>query len=109
MTARERLLPALLGMLLFVGLGRQVDHQFWTAWWFYVGLGIAVAVVFVEPFYGRAQDAIVAAVGGVGAWASADRSPVDGLWTAYLVFCAALLVCGGYAALASEGENRATQ
>lgn len=109
MTARERLLPALIGVLLFVGLGSEVDHHFWTAWWFYVGLGVAVAVVFVEPFYGRAQDAVVAAVGGVGAWASAERAPVADLWTAYLVFCAALLVCGGYAALASEGATRALQ
>jgi hypothetical protein len=109
MTARERLLPALFGVVIFVALGREVDHQFWTAWWFYVGLGIVVAVVFVEPFYGRAQDAIVAAVGGVGAWASADRGPVEGLWIAYLVFCVVLLMCGGYAALASEGETRSAQ
>lgn len=109
MTARERLLPALLGVLLFVAVGRGVEHQFWTAWWFYVGLGLAAAAVFVEPFYGRAQDAIVAAIGGVGMWASATRGAVEGLWSAYLASCIALLCCGAYAALASEGETRAAQ
>ena len=98
MTARERLVPAFVGILLFVGFGRAVEHEFWNSWWFYVGVGLAAAVVFVEPFYGRAQDAIVVAVGGIGAWASASRSPVEGLWTAYLAFCCILLACGGYAA-----------
>lgn len=109
-TARQRVLPGAIGLALFTLLGLSVDRDFWTAWWFYVGLGTVFATVFVEPFFVRPQDAMVNALAGVGAWASADRSGDRVLWSLFVVFAATVIVAALVAALTgAESGRRASQ
>jgi hypothetical protein len=67
---------------------------------------MVVGSVFVEPFFTRPQDAIANAVGGLGAYASADRQEVEALWTGFLVLMAILLVAGITSAV-TTGSGRA--
>lgn len=39
-------------LAVFTLLGVSGHTHFWSQWWFYVGVGMSLAVVFVEPFYG---------------------------------------------------------
>jgi hypothetical protein len=84
MDARRRAVPALLGLVGFTVLGRALSPEFWSHWWFFVGLGTAMSVTFAEPFFSRAQDGILNGVGAVAAFLAADRSNANALWVAYL-------------------------
>jgi hypothetical protein len=96
---RQRLVPALLGLAAFSVLGYQVDHQLWLQWWFYVAVGMAIAHVFLEPWIPRPGDSVANAGGGIAAWASADRSPGEPLWTAFFTLCLLVALAGATAAL----------
>lgn len=106
MTARSRLPAALLGLIGFWLLGLQDGGAGWPPqWWLVVGAVMVVGSVFVEPFFTRPQDAIANAVGGLGAYASADRHDVEALWIGFLVLIAILLVAGITSAVAT-GSGR---
>ena len=99
MTVRQRLIPALCGFVVFTLLGTRVHGGFWQQWWFYVGLGMTLGVLFIEPYYTRAQDAIANAAAGVGAWAAADKASIESLWLCFLIFAIVILVLGVLAAV----------
>lgn len=104
MNARSRLPAALLGLVVFWLLGLNAGGDGWPPpWWLVVGAVMVVGAVFVEPFFTRPQDAIANAIGGLGAYASADRHEVEALWGGYLVLMAVLLVAGLTSALATGG------
>ena len=106
MTARSRLPAALVGFAAFCLLGLQAGGSGWPPpWWLVVGAVMVVGAVFVEPFFTRPQDAIANAVGGLGAYASADRQDVEALWAAYLALMVILLLAGLTSALAG-GNGR---
>lgn len=104
MTARSRLPAAFLGFGCFVWLGLHAGGPGWPPpWWLVVGAVMVIGAVFVEPFFTRPQDAIANAVGGLGAYASADRSEVEALWLAYLILAIVLLLAGLVSALTPGG------
>lgn len=102
MDARRRALPTAIGLLFFVALGRLADSEFWTQWWFFVGLATAISVTFVEPFFSRPQDGLINSLGGVAAFFTVDRRAVDPLWFGYLVVCSSILAASLYAVLSRE-------
>lgn len=104
MNARSRLPAALVGFVVFWLLGLNAGGDGWPPpWWLVVGAVMVVGAVFVEPFFTRPQDAIANAVGGLGAYASADRQDVEILWAGYLVVMAVLLIAGLTSTLAGGG------
>lgn len=96
---RLRAAVVLPGLVAFTLLGSLADSQFWRQWWFYVGLVTAIAFVFVEPYFSRPQDGIVNGLGGVAAYVSATRPPIEGLWIAYLLFSVVVGLAAAVAAL----------
>ena len=82
-----------------------MDHQFWLAWWFYVGLATTIAVVFVEPYFLRPQDAMVNAAASAGAWAAANRGHTPLLWGIFLAFVVSIFVSALIAALTPEDAS----
>src|SRR2546421_9336191 len=106
MSARQRAVPALIGLVAFTLFGLGVDHRFWTDWWVYVGLGTAISSVFVEPFFVRPQDAIVNAVAAWGAWASADRAGDQVLWSCFVAFATSVFVAALVATLTRDDVGR---
>ena len=104
---RRRLLPALLGMALFSALGSLYSSEIWTQSWFYISLGMVASATFVEPFFAKPQDAIVNSAAGIGAYASATRVPIEGLWRAFLA-CLILVMISGIAAAILGGRESGT-
>lgn len=100
-SARHRLLAALPGFLAFVVLGYFFEHDLVAQGWFYVGLGLAISAVFVEPFFSRPQDAIVNSAAGIGAFAALDHRHAVVLWWGYLGVCVVLLLAGMAAAIST--------
>jgi hypothetical protein len=105
MGVRRRLPPALIGFALFVGLGAFDDSHVWSQAWFFIGLGLFLSATFVEPFFSRPQDSIVNAAGGIGAFVGVERSPIEGLWFAYLACMIVILLCGLAATVMSDAAG----
>jgi len=99
MSARARAVSGLIGFALFVGFGSLFGANFWTAWWFYVGLGITISRIFLEPFFSRPQDAILTGAGAAAIFASASREGAPLLWGVYLGISLIIFVSGALAAL----------
>lgn len=106
MSARQRSIPALLGLIAFTVLGALAEPNFWAQWWFWVGVAFTLSVVFVEAFFTRAQDAIINGVGAIAAFWSADRLALSELWQLYLFVSAVVLCSGLVAALSREGRAK---
>jgi hypothetical protein len=94
MEIRRRLPGTLAGFVLFVALGAFDDAHVWRQPWFFIGLGMFLSAVFVEPFFSRPQDAIVNAAGGIGIFVGVQRSPIQALWIGYLSCMIAILLAG---------------
>ncbi len=106
MLVRRRLRSAFAGLVAFLVFGAFDHWPFWGDTWFFVGLGVFLSATFVEPFFSRPQDAIVNAVGGLGAYLSVDRGSIESLWTAFLAVMLVLAAAGMYASLAVEGRAK---
>lgn len=107
MSVRQRAVPAAVGLLLFVTFGAISDPKFWTEWWFFVGLGVAVSTTFVEPFFTRAQDGLINGVGAIGAYWSADRADLLSMWSVFFVLACVVSIGSLLAALLRDGVIKA--
>jgi Helicase HerA, central domain len=105
MLVKQRLPTAVVGLVVFTGLGALGDHRFWLQTWFYVGLGAVISATFVEPYFSRPQDAVVNAAAGIGAVASTTHEPVGGLWYGFLGLLVAIFALGVLASAAPESPS----
>ncbi len=101
MSVRVRATAGTLGVLLFVVVGRGYESDFYASWWFFVGLGMAISAVFLEPHVSRPQDAIFNGVGALAAAASAPDGPSI-LWAAYVSAAVLALLSGLLASLLAD-------
>jgi hypothetical protein len=92
-----RIIPAGIGFAVFTGLGLFADLAVWTQWWFYVGLAVVLGATFVEPFFTKAQDAIVNGAAGIAAYFSASREALPELWSIYVATVIAVLTLAIFA------------
>lgn len=106
MTARQRLIPALLGLIAFTALGSEMTPSFWKEQWFYVGLGVAASSTFLEPHrFARPQDAFLNALGGIAIFFTAQRDPIFSLWISFLAFVSLVLAASLVAMLMREPDT----
>lgn len=89
----HRLIAICPGLLVYLILGLAAGKGSVGQWWFFVGVGIAVAAVFVEHHFTSPQDGVVNSVAALGAYASADHKGAGELWDLYLWFALVTLVC----------------
>lgn len=92
------------GLVVYVACALAVGESSFVSWWFFVGLGICVSAVFIEHHFATPQGAVVNSVACLGAYLSAERSPVNTLWTLYLILLLSTLVAGLLATLPFEGR-----
>jgi hypothetical protein len=97
---------AVLGLVAFALLGRVFRRDVFAEGWFYVGLGMAVSAVFIEPFFASAQDAIVNGAGGLAAFVALPHKPVLLLWWSFFALAVALVATGAFAVIAPEGRAK---
>lgn len=102
---RTRLAAATVGLALFAALGTVFSSTPWTDSWFYIGVGMALSATFVEPFFTKPQDAIVNSVAGIGAIASVEINPIEGLWFAFLAVLLGVAIAGAVAAVSPGGSG----
>lgn len=97
---RDRLYTAAPALLAFTVFGEfATPEEFWTQWWFYVGVGMFFSGVFLEPFFGTARACIANCLAAIGAFVSADRSQLEPLWLTFLGFAVLLLFSAVLAAV----------
>lgn len=89
----HRLIAVAPGLITYIVLGICSGNSSVKQWWFFVGIGIAVAAVFVEHHFTSPQDAVVNSVAALGAYASADHAGAEELWDIYVWFAIFTLVC----------------
>lgn len=89
----HRLIAVAPGFLVYIVLGFLADNSSLKQWWFFVGIGIAVAAVFVEHHFTSPQDGVVNAVAALAAYTSADHVGAEVLWTLYLWLAVFTLAC----------------
>lgn len=106
MSVRSRAVGGLVGFIAFVAIASAFEARFWSAWWFYVGLGMTISAVFLEPFFHRPQDAIVNGAGAVGAFWAAGRSDAELLWGLFAAAAVAVMVAGISAATLPDRLKR---
>lgn len=95
---RDRLKTAVPAFVVFTALGVIVDPGFWGQWWWYVGLGLTLSTVFIEPFFGSARSGIANSLAGIGAFWSASKEGLEPLWWVYFGLCAAIFLSSVLAA-----------
>jgi hypothetical protein len=95
------------GLVAYVVCALFAGESSFTSWWFFVGVGIYVAAVFVEHHFTSPQDAIVNAAASIGAYLAADRSGADPMWDLYLGMVVVTLVFALIATLPFEGTFKA--
>jgi hypothetical protein len=101
---RGRLPAAIVGLAVFIALGRWFDPDFFHTVTFGVGIATAVSATFLEPFFTRPQDALLNAAAGVVAYIAISKSPEHSLWVAYVSFLAVVL-CGALAATVIRDDS----
>src|SRR4051812_43196543 len=99
MTARDRIWPSVIGIIVFTALGSLADPKFWNETWFFVGLGVALSATFVEPHFVKPQDVIVNTAGALGALLAFRGESFGLLWLSLLTGVVTVGVASGVAAL----------
>lgn len=59
-------------------------------WWFWVGATAALTASVLQPYFTGPSAALTYGLAGIGAYVSAERSSVDGLWAIYLALSIAV-------------------
>jgi Helicase HerA, central domain len=101
---RGRLPAAIVGLGVFMVLGRWFDPHFFHTVTFGIGVATTVSATFLEPFFTRPQDALLNAAAGVVAYIAIPKSPEQSLWAAYLAFLA-MILCGALAATVIRDDS----
>jgi hypothetical protein len=104
---RRRLPAALVGLVIFSGLGRWFDPGFFSSVTFGIGIGTFASATFLEPFFTRPQDALVNCLAGVVAFIAIPKAPEKALWIAWVGLLAVVLAGALAAVLIRDDTNLA--